>query len=55
MKFYRKDFQIYRDWITIIPTIDIQINNMCYVNPNVSIQFHWLVFHARLMWMESEE
>lgn len=26
MKFYDKRFCIYKDWITIIPTIDIHIN-----------------------------
>lgn len=54
MTFYRKDFQIYRDWITIIPTIQIHINNAIYIHRNIAIEFSWLVFHARFMWMESE-
>lgn len=55
MKFYRKDFQIFKDWITIIPTVEILTNNMMYVKPNVAITINWLVFHVRFMWMESEE
>jgi hypothetical protein len=26
MRFYDKRFRIYKDWITLIPTIDIHIN-----------------------------
>ncbi len=52
MKLYRKEFNIYRNWITLIPTVEIQINSLFYVNRNISISFHWLVFHARLLWLK---
>lgn len=55
MKFYRKDFLIFKDWITIIPTVEIHIDNMMYVKHNVAITINWLVFHARFMWMERED
>lgn len=55
MKFYRKDFYITKNWITIIPTVEIIIDEMRYVEHNVAIRINWLVFHIRFMWMESEE
>lgn len=55
MKFYRKDFYIAKDWITIIPTVEILIDNMMYVKPNIAITINWLVFHVRFLWMESED
>ena len=55
MKLYRKDFNVFRDLITIIPTIEIQIDQMQYTRHNVQIAFHWLVFHARLLFMEEGE
>ena len=53
-RLYRKDIQIYKDWITIIPTIDIHLNNMIYRDRNFAITFNWLVFHARLLWVEEQ-
>lgn len=52
MKLYRKDFKIYKDWITLIPTVEIHIDDMIYVDRNISISFHWLIFHARLLWLK---
>ena len=52
MKLYRKDVKIYRDWITLIPTVEIHIDDMIYVDRNIAISFHWLVFHARLLWLK---
>ena len=54
MKFYRKDFYIDKQTIFIIPSVVIDIDNMIYAQHNISIQFHWLCFHARLMWMKGE-
>ncbi len=53
-KFYRKDFFISRNTITLIPTIIININNLMYVEENIDVQFHWLCFNGRLMWMRGE-
>ena len=55
MRFYNKRFCIYKDWITIIPTIDIHINAHEYWCKNFRIEIHWICFHARFMWIESEE
>lgn len=52
MKLHRKDFKIYKDWITLIPTVEIQIDSLFYVDRNISISFHWLIFHARLLWLK---
>lgn len=57
MKFYDKRFCIYKDWITLIPTIDIHINACEYQCRNFRIELHWLCFHSRFMWLleESED
>ncbi len=55
MKLYRKDFKIYKEWITLIPTVEIHIDDMIYVDRNISISFHWLVFHARLLWLKERK
>lgn len=52
MKFYRKDFDVDREWIMIIPTIVIRIDNPIYFESNVAIEFHWLTLHVRFMWMK---
>ena len=54
MRFYDKRFRIYKDWITLIPTIDIHINTCEYQCRNFRIELHWLCFHARFMWLLEE-
>ena len=57
MKLTRKDFCVFKNDICIIPTFRIFIDNQIYQNHNFSIEFHWLVFHARLLFEQvgSEE
>lgn len=54
-KLFRKDFEIWRDEIFFLPTVKIVINNMIYAEQNFSIEFHFLVFHARLLFFKKEE
>ena len=54
MKFYDKRFCIYKDWITLIPTIDIHINACEYQCQNFRIELHWLCFHARFVWRKEQ-
>lgn len=55
MRLQQIDFLVASNDIYIIPTFRIFINNMIYVNRNFSIEFHWIVFHMRLLFMESED
>ena len=55
MKLFRKNFEVRKDDIYILPTIEIRINNMMYEEKNFSIMFHWIVFHARLLWLKDRE
>lgn len=55
MKLFRKNFEVWKDDIYIMPTIEIRINNMMYEEKNFSIMFHWIVFHARLLWLKDRE
>jgi len=54
MKLIRKDFCVLKNDVYIIPTFRTFINNMMYRNHNFSIEFHWLVFHARLLFEQVE-
>ena len=54
MKLTRKDFCVWKNDICIIPTFRTLIDNQIYQNHNFSIEFHWLVFHARLLFEQAE-
>ena len=51
MRLERKDFQIGKNHIYILPYVEVVIHDMIYCVPNVAICFHWLVFHARLLFL----
>lgn len=51
-KFYNKQFKIMKDDIYLLPTIRININNRVWWYDNFSIEFHFLVFHARIVFMD---
>jgi len=56
MKLYRKDFRIFTDLVYILPAVILGFNEPIYNKPNFAIEFRWLVFHSRLLWiMESED
>ena len=52
-KLDRKDFQVYTNDIYILPTIRVYLDNLIYLDRNFSIEFHWLVFHGRLLFMKN--
>lgn len=54
MKFKHFYFQIHWDWLVLIPTIIISINEQMYYDKNSSIQFHWLGFHLKWFWIGKE-
>ena len=53
-KLYRNDFEFYRNDIYILPSFRVYVNNMIYARKNFSIEFHFLIFHARLLFMKGE-
>ncbi len=54
MKLKNKEAAVYKDWIDIIPSIRIFTNDYRYLKKTFAIEFSWLIFHARLTWIESE-
>lgn len=50
-KLYKKNFEAYGNDIYLLPTFRLVINDMGYIRRNISISFHWLVFHGRLLFM----
>ena len=51
MRLERKDFQISKNHIYIFPSVEVVTHDIIYCVPNVAICFHWLVFHARLLFL----
>lgn len=54
MRLYKKKFKIFKDYISIVPTIILRPNEPYFLERNFAIEFHWLVFHARMLWKEEE-
>lgn len=52
MKFYGKDFYIDISDIYLLPTIKIATNEPQYYDKNISLEFHFLFIHTRLLWFE---
>ena len=50
-KFYKG---FYKDWISLIPTEKISINDMIYSEYNFSIILHFLCFHCRWLFLKEE-
>ena len=53
-KLARKVFQIYKNDIYILPTFRLYLDNHMYVDKNFSIEFHFIVFHIRLLFMNEK-
>lgn len=51
-KLYRKDFEMWLDRITFLPTIELLIDSPQYDAKNFSIVFHFLVWHGRLLFFK---
>ena len=51
-KLHSKDFEVWKHDLYILPTIRIFVDNRIYLDRNFSIEFHFLMFHARLLFVE---
>jgi hypothetical protein len=51
-KLERKDFEIWKQDIFLLPTFRIAINDVVYIQENFSIEFHFLVWHGRLLFIK---
>jgi hypothetical protein len=47
-----KQFEIFKNDFYIFPTLRMFIDNHMYLDKNFSIEFHFLIFHARLLFMK---
>ena len=55
MKFYGFQFLAAWDWIAVIPTVIITINEQIYYEKNLRVSLHWLGFHWSWRWIEDNE
>lgn len=51
-KLYAKEFQIYKKDFYILPTIRLLIDNLVFIDKNFAIEFHFLVFHGRVLFLK---
>lgn len=51
-KLYRKDFQMWKNYIAILPYIMISINNREFNGENFQITFGWIVWHGRFLFVK---
>ena len=49
-RFFRKDFDVWKTDIYLLPTVRLFLNNEIYWDKNFTIEFHFLVFHLKIMW-----
>lgn len=54
-KLDRKDFEMWLDRITFLPTVELLINEPHLDAKNFSIVFHFLVWHGRLRFCKEVE
>lgn len=45
-------FKVWNNRFYLLPTIVIDFDDVMFMEKNFSIEFHWICFHARLMWFE---
>jgi len=51
-----RDFQLqtFRKWITIIPTIEVHIDNPWYKIPNIALILNVFIWHFRWLFIKEE-
>lgn len=55
MTFQFFQFMTLTDYFFILPTIIINRNEQKYRENNLSIEFHFAIWHLRWFWMEDQE
>ena len=51
-KLFHKDFQMWKNQIAFLPSINLHINMPELMCKNFAITFHFLVWHGRLWFVE---
>ena len=55
MELYQKKIEIYTNSIYLIPTIKIVLKEYCFLGKTRGIEFHFLCFRGRLLWLEEDD
>lgn len=53
-KLCRKAFEVWKKDIYLLPTVRICTDYMLYSEKNFFVEFHFMIFHARLLFLEKE-
>lgn len=54
MKFKKFNHEVYKDWIYLLPSIEVHINDPIYYYNNLAICIHFMIWHIRLFWLGEE-
>lgn len=52
LKLYKVDREVLGHNIYLLPTVQIKTRNPVYTCKNLAIELHFLVFHARFLFLE---
>lgn len=55
MKLHRFYVRTYRDWITFIPTIELQINDPIYRENNLALIINIFIWHFKWLFLKEDE
>lgn len=54
MRFEKFNYEIWKDWIYLLPSIEVRINAPEYYYNNFAICVHFLIWHFRWFWIKRE-
>ena len=52
MKLYKVNYEIWGNNFYLLPTVQIKCKNPVYTCRNLAIELHFLIFHARFLFLE---
>ena len=55
MKLYKFQYCKLKNWITFIPTVGIQVNNLMYGEKNIELTADILIWHFRWLFLADKE
>ena len=53
-KLYKKDFEMWKHTISILPYITIIINLPEWYYKSFEIRFGWILWHGRFLWLDNK-
>lgn len=55
MKLHDFQLQVFRKWITLIPTVEVHIDNPVYKEKNIALILNIFIWHFRWLFIKESE